>query len=144
MSVRLRIASRLLRENGFIFISIDDKEYPALKMLCDEIFGETNYEKTDYIQVRYPEKTLKSDMKYHKEIEQVLIYRKSEYAVPYLKPQEYDYEKFVYSIKELGEGSETIIGGKRVKIFQKSEWKIVKHKQGFREGLKEIWATGTI
>lgn len=144
MSVRLRIASRLLRENGFIFISIDDKEYPALKMLCDEIFGETNYEKTDYIQVRYPEKTLKSDMKYHKEIEQVLIYRKSEYAVPYLKPQEYDYEKFVYSIKELGEGSETIIGGKRVKIFQKSEWKIVKHEQGFREGLKEIWATGTI
>ena len=52
---------------GEVQISIDDKEYAPLKMLCDEIFGETNYEKTDYIQVRYPDKTLKSDMKYHKE-----------------------------------------------------------------------------
>ena len=37
-------------------ISIDDKEAAPLRMLCDEIFDENNYEKTDYIQVRYPEK----------------------------------------------------------------------------------------
>ena len=29
--------------------------------MCDDIFGESNYEKTDYIKVRYLEKTLKSD-----------------------------------------------------------------------------------
>lgn len=144
MSARLKIASHLLRESGFIFISIDDKEYSPLKMLCDEIFGENNYEKTDYIQVRYPEKTLKSDMKYHKEIEQILVYRKSEQAVPYLKPQEYDYDKFIYSIKELGQGKEIMLGNKRVLIFQKDEWKLVKHAQGSKEGLKEVWATGTI
>lgn len=50
MSVRLNIAKSLLAPHGFIFISIDDKEASQLKMLCDEIFGEGNYEKTDYIQ----------------------------------------------------------------------------------------------
>ena len=85
MNERLLIARNLLSEKGFIFISIDDNEASALKMLCDEIFGEENYEKTDYIQVRYSNKTLKSDMKYHKQIEQVLIYKKTSKASPYIK-----------------------------------------------------------
>ena len=85
MNERLLIARNLLSEKGFIFISIDDNEASALKMLCDEIFGEENYEKTDYIQVRYSNKTLKSDMKYHKQIEQVLIYNKTSKASPYIK-----------------------------------------------------------
>ena len=144
MSVRLNIAKSLLAPHGFIFISIDDKEASQLKMLCDEIFGEGNYEKTDYIQVRYPEKTLKSDMKYHKEIEQVLIYRKSEAAQPYIKPEDYDYDKFIYSIEELSQGQEIVLGNRKVVIFQPNEYKIVKHESGFKEGLKEVWATGTI
>lgn len=144
MSERLRIAAKLLAPHGFIFISIDDKEAAQLKLLCDEIFGDANYEKTDYIQVRYPDKTLKSDMKYHKEIEQVLVYRKSDSATPYLQPQEYDYGKFVYSVNELAPGIEIQLGGKKVVVFQKGEWELVKHKEGFKEGLKEIWATGTI
>ena len=37
---RLTIAKRLLHENGFIFISIDDNEQSPLKLLCDSIFGE--------------------------------------------------------------------------------------------------------
>lgn len=144
MSERLLIANRLLAPHGFIFISIDDNEAATLRILCDEIFGETNYEKTDYIQVRYPEKTLKSDMKYHKEIEQVLVYKKSEVAKPYIKPEEYDYEKFIYSIVELASGTEMKLGGKRVILFKKGEYRIVKHDVGFKNGLKEIWATGTI
>lgn len=144
MSVRLRVASKLLSKRGFIFVSIDDKESAPLKILCDEIFGETNYEKTDYIQVRYPDKTLKSDMKYHKEIEQVLVYRKTAMATPYLQPQEYDYGKFIYEIEELGSGKEIILGNKRIVLFEKGKWKLVKHREGFKSGLKEIWATGTI
>jgi len=37
---RLLIAKRLLKDTGFIFISIDDNEQSPLKLLCDEIFGE--------------------------------------------------------------------------------------------------------
>lgn len=144
MKKRLKLCKKLLANTGFIFISIDDNEAPHLKTLCDEIFGEDNYEKTDYIQVRYPDKTLKSDMRYHKEIEQVLVYRKSFAAKPYLKPQEYDYDKFIYSIKELSAGKEIELGGKKVIVFEQNEYKIIKHDAGFKDGLKEIWATGTI
>lgn len=46
MSRRLRIAKKLLKKDGIIFISIDDNEYATLKLLCDEIFGESSYKDT--------------------------------------------------------------------------------------------------
>ena len=141
---RLRIACELLSNEGFIFISIDDNEASQLKLLCDDIFGEANYQKTDYIQVRYVDKTLKSDMSYHKQIEQVLVYSKSTEAKPHLVPIDYDYKKFVYSIEELEEGTIIELGGKKVEVFQKWQYKIIKHPEGFKDGLKEIWASGTI
>lgn len=42
MDKRLRIAKRLLSDKGVIFISIDDNEQANLKLLCDEILGESN------------------------------------------------------------------------------------------------------
>ena len=42
MDKRLRIAKKLLSEKGVIFISIDDNEQAALKLLCDELFGARN------------------------------------------------------------------------------------------------------
>ena len=43
MSRRLRIAKQLLSDKGVIFISIDDNEQAQLKLLCDEIFKQSNY-----------------------------------------------------------------------------------------------------
>ncbi|STP08117.1 type III restriction-modification system modification subunit [Helicobacter fennelliae] len=43
MYPRLYIARQLLRDDGVIFISIDDNEQANLKLLCDEIFGEDNF-----------------------------------------------------------------------------------------------------
>lgn len=43
MRKRLYIAKSLLSENGAIFINIDDKEHSQLKLLCDDIFGESNF-----------------------------------------------------------------------------------------------------
>ncbi len=40
---RLKLAKMLLKDNGVVFISIDDNEQAALKLLCDEIFGESNF-----------------------------------------------------------------------------------------------------
>lgn len=42
MYPRLYIARQLLKEDGVIFISIDDNEQANLKLLCDNIFGEEN------------------------------------------------------------------------------------------------------
>ncbi|MFH0857470.1 MAG: site-specific DNA-methyltransferase [Candidatus Magasanikbacteria bacterium] len=43
MYPRLKLLRDLLRDDGVIFISIDDNEHAPLKMLCDEIFGEKNF-----------------------------------------------------------------------------------------------------
>jgi len=43
MYSRLRVARTLLRDDGVIFISIDDGEVSNLRKLCDEVFGEDNF-----------------------------------------------------------------------------------------------------
>ncbi|EPU7282157.1 site-specific DNA-methyltransferase, partial [Campylobacter upsaliensis] len=43
MLPRLKLARDLLKDDGVIFISIDDNEQANLKILCDEIFGEENF-----------------------------------------------------------------------------------------------------
>lgn len=43
MYPRLKLSKSLLRNDGAIFISIDDSEAPRLRMLCDEVFGEENF-----------------------------------------------------------------------------------------------------
>jgi len=43
MEKRLMLAKSLMKEDGTIFISIDDNEYFNLKLLCDKIWGEHNY-----------------------------------------------------------------------------------------------------
>lgn len=43
MYPRLKLARNLLKDNGFIFISIDDGEVENLRRACDEIFGEENF-----------------------------------------------------------------------------------------------------
>ena len=43
MFKRLKLARDLLTEDGVIFISIDDNEQTNLRLLCDYIFGESNF-----------------------------------------------------------------------------------------------------
>lgn len=43
MYPRLRLAANLLRDDGVIFISIDDNEVYNLRKICDEVFGEENF-----------------------------------------------------------------------------------------------------
>ena len=43
MYPRLRLAANLLRDDGLIFISIDNNEVNNLRKICDEVFGEENF-----------------------------------------------------------------------------------------------------
>jgi adenine-specific DNA-methyltransferase len=43
MYPRLKLLHKLLSDDGAIFISIDDNEQANLKLICDEIFGSTNF-----------------------------------------------------------------------------------------------------
>ncbi len=141
---RLCLLNELLAEDGFICCQIDDAEGHYLKVIMDEIFSRQNYMTTFYIQVRYPDKTLKSDMKFHKEIEQVHIYRKSRSAIPNLPTVDTAYDKYIYGIEEISQGKKIELGGKTVEIFNKNQYKVKKHLQGHKSLFKEIWASGTI
>jgi adenine-specific DNA-methyltransferase len=143
MKPRLELLKMLLADNGFICCHIDDSEGQYLKIMLDEIFGRSNYLTTFYVQVRYPEKTLKQDMAFHKEIEQVHIYRKEYGAKPNQNEIVSSLEKFCFYIKEKGEGQKTKLGGKDVIIFKPEEYEIVEGESS-NDGLKEIWASGTI
>ena len=46
MYPRLKLARNLLREDGALFVSIDDHEVSHLKRICDEVFGEESYKGT--------------------------------------------------------------------------------------------------
>lgn len=43
MRSRISLAKKLLSDTGLVFISIDDNEVAQLKILCDEIFGNSNF-----------------------------------------------------------------------------------------------------
>lgn len=51
MYPRLSLAKNLLRDDGVIFISIDDNEQAQLKLLCDDIFGEENFVTTLHVEL---------------------------------------------------------------------------------------------
>ena len=53
MYPRLRLAANLLRDDGVIFISIDDNEVTNLRKVCDEVFGEENFVDTIIWEKRY-------------------------------------------------------------------------------------------
>ena len=143
MKSRLEILRNLLAKDGFFCCQIDDSEGSYLKVLLDEIFGRNNYLTTFFVQVRYSDKTLKQDMDFHKQIEQIHIYRKEYGAKPNLNIKEKSFEKFNYYIKENSNGKQIELGGKKVVLFQNNQYEIIKG-EGSKDGLKEIWASGTI
>jgi adenine-specific DNA-methyltransferase len=143
MYPRLKLLKAFLREDGFICCQINDDEGAYLKVIMDEIFSRTNYISTMFVQVRYAEKTLKQDMTFHKQIEQIHIYRKSYESKPNLNTTESNFDKFIFYINEKGKGKFTTFGNKKVVIFQSNEYEIIEG-EGSEDGLKEIWASGTI
>lgn len=144
MSKRLRLAKNLLKDDGVIFISIDDNEAAQLKLLCNEIFGEDNLLDVFYIQVRYAGKSLNEKDDFQKLIEQVFIYAKNKYLFDPNKPStEYDLNKFRYKIVEKGTGKEIVLGKKKVIIFKPDEYEITEEEPAITL-LKATWASGSV
>lgn len=76
MEARLKIAHKLLRNTGVMFISIDDNEQANLKLLCDSIWGEQNFAGM----IPWRKRTAKTDVPFgvSQDYEWILIYAKSE------------------------------------------------------------------
>ncbi|WP_298641590.1 site-specific DNA-methyltransferase, partial [uncultured Cardiobacterium sp.] len=89
MLPRLHLAKTLLREDGVIFISIDDNEQAQLKLLCDEVFGAENF----VGQFPWRKRTAKSDVPFgvSADYEYLLVYARSDAFVASIDAEERRY-----------------------------------------------------
>ncbi|GAA9060444.1 site-specific DNA-methyltransferase [Helicobacter pylori] len=88
MYPRLLLAKDLLKQDGVIFISIDDNECAQLKLLCDEIFGEGNFVAE---MPRLTKKAGKSTNQIAKNHDYVLCYQKNSINFKQIDIDESDY-----------------------------------------------------
>jgi len=75
MYSRIKLARFLLKEDGVIFISIDDREVANLKKMCEEVFGSNNFIAT----FPWRKRTAKSDVPFgvSQDYEWILCFAKS-------------------------------------------------------------------
>lgn len=144
MKNRLDLAKKLLREDGVILVSIDEKQQAYLKVLMDEIFGDENLLEVFHMQVRYTNKSLNEKDDFQPVMEYVLAYAFNKKIFKPNKPYKvYNLNKFEWQINELAKGEQIEIGGKKVTIFKAGQYEIRKIKPNLN-GLKETWASGSV
>ncbi|MCK4546371.1 MAG: site-specific DNA-methyltransferase [Candidatus Eisenbacteria sp.] len=85
MYPRLKLARNLLRDDGAIFISIDDHEAHNLRHVCNEIFGEENFKADIAWQKRYTRSNNTVD--FTTVVEHLIVYAKSEAFMVNLLPR---------------------------------------------------------
>jgi len=85
MYPRLKLARNLLREDGVIFISIDDGELSNLLKACDEIFGEENFLADISWEKRFTRSN--NSKTFASLVEHILCYRKSELLAEIKEPR---------------------------------------------------------
>lgn len=106
MERRLRIARDLLSPEGVIFVSIGDDENATLKLLMDDIFGESNY--LNQISVKTKQAAGASgggeDKKLKKNIEYLLVYTKFTDTAPVMNTvyKKTEISKLIESYKQNG------------------------------------------
>ncbi len=125
MFPRLRLAANLLRDDGVIFISIDDNEVTNLKKLCDEVFGEENFVDCITWNKRVPKNDNKGIGNIH------------EYILVYVKSQN-NQRQFVMQKDGLDEVYELLdtLKKKKVPISEaENELKKFYNKKGFDRGI---------
>ena len=146
MSNRLNLAKDLLKDDGVIFISIDDNEHAHLRILCDKIFGEENLLSTQHIQVRYGNKSLNEKRDFQELIEYVLVYARDKNSFQAKRViGEYNLQKFNLEIKELKKPDKSLaINGRTVDIFLAGSYSVEKLSTGNENLFKETWLSGSI
>jgi len=146
MYPRLYIAKQLLKDDGVIFVSIDDNEVAQLRILMDEIFGEENLISILKIQVRYESKSLNEKKDFQEVQEYVLLYSKNYNLCKFKKPtEEYSLEKFDLDIRHDAEPTKSIvINGRKMDIWTKGHFSITKVEKPSEKYFKETWLSGSI
>ena len=146
MYPRLKLARNLLRDDGAIFISIDENEVYNLRSMCNELFGVDNYLTEIVIKVRHENRILKGDKDFHETCEYCLSYRKSDsYKQTKRVEDNTSIDKYVYEIKISDRPSEVIeLDGKRVEVYPPESFELVKNDIPSEEYFQRISIRGTL
>lgn len=159
MRDRLILLKELLAEEGSIWIQIDDEEQAYLKILCDEVFGRTNF--VNMISVNMKNIAGASgggeDKRIKKNCEYILVYAKDYYSLDMFKGA-YEYEEIGHLVERYREegiswkyssalvdpGKKIYIGstvdgtGDEIKIYKREDYSIKSVNQIMKEeGLSE-------
>lgn len=153
MNSRLILAKSLLSKDGVIFISIDDNEVAQLKLLCNEIFSETNFVGTITWEKRTKAQNTKTarDM-FQTKTEYILVYKKSSDKIRFnlevSGEKVYDLEdkKGLYRLKHVEEMSAVGMRGRQTMVFEINgiiprkgyQWKIGKDQIEEYKARKDI------
>ena len=125
MYPRLKLAWNLLRDDGVIFVSIDDNELHHLRILMNEIFGEENYIETfSWVKTSTPPGL---SNKSRKTVEYILCFEKAR-------------NNTQYQGEELAGGDQPLLNAgnkKRVLIFPKDKVLFNLNDGVYRKGMRE-------
>lgn len=117
----------MLKEDGFLAISINQTELFNLKNIIDEVFGEEKFIGLFPIKIRHKDRQLMINATFHDVYEYMLIYRKE-------KSQRFRYQykcgnidKFLYKVNII-DNNPIIkeLNGKKVEIYNKNQYEIIK------------------
>lgn len=101
MRDRIIILRNLLREDGLMFVQIDDNEFAYLTVMMDEIFGRSN--RMNVVAIKMSEATgvkmAHASKRMPKQKEYILVYKKS--GTPVVNPIKIPLEKWNYEYKEI-------------------------------------------
>lgn len=144
MKNRLDIARILLNDEGVIAVQCSFHEYAYLKVLMDNIFGESKHIVTFNVLVRHPQRSMTADKKFNDVVEYVLIYSKnSHYDFPKIR-KEKTADDYIYSIRLLDESKETLImDSKEVEVYSPEQYEIVENEPSSSQ-LKSISIRGSL
>ena len=136
---RLLIAKNLLSSKGIIFISIDDKEFAEMRLICDEVFGESRFLTTIGWEKRTKCQNTETARKMlQPKIEYILVYKnfnsRAEFNCHIIGEKEYPEtdEKGIFRLEEVGQMGASGIRGRGSMIFpilgllprEGNQWKI--------------------
>lgn len=140
MKPRLELLRMLLKDDGVIFVHIDNSEQAYLKVLMDEIFQRDNFITTFIIKVRHSERMLKGDKDIHDVAEYVHCYKKSK-AFKIAKKRQVEtndpFNDYVWTIKTLNNGEAITLGNKECRFFKPGQYEFIR-SVGNDKGFKKI------
>lgn len=153
MYQRLKLLRRLLTNDGVIFIQIDDNEQAYLKVICDEIFGRSNF--INMISVKAKASSGASgggeDRRLKKNVEYILIYSKTDefdsfkpmnertLLKEYINQRVKEGKNFAYKSVLVEEGTKTFVkevpagNGEPIKIYKVNDYVVKSVSQLSRE-----------